>query len=238
MSSRGLPFLFDLKKYNSKTRNWIQKFMSKKHDQNKKDWTDPEATEQEAPESDEMENTKETGEEEENQTNPASELLRRLDEAEETARDMKEKYFRVMADLENYRRRAAKEKEDLRDYAIASVIEDLLPAMDNLRLGLEAARESEAAKGIADGFRMVADQLIKTLEGYGLEEKDPTGEIFDPNLHDCMSHQSDPETEEGVVLQTIRPAYRLKGRLIRPAYVIVSSGTPDSGENKGKQEDS
>lgn len=173
---------------------------------------------------------------EETEENSGNELLRRLNEAEETAKEMKEKYFRVMADLENYRRRAAKEREELRDYAISTVIEDLLPAMDNLRLGLEAAKQSEAAKSIADGFRMVADQLIKTLEGYGLQEHNPTGETFDPNLHDCMSHQPDPEIEEGVVLQTIRPGYRLKSRLIRPAYVIVSSGTPGNAEDQEQEE--
>lgn len=167
-------------------------------------------------------------------TSETGKLLKRLNEAEEDAKANKERYLRTVADLENFRRRAAKEKDDLRDLAISSVVEDLLPAMDNLRLGLQAADNHPEAKDVAFGFRMVADQLKKTLESYGLVEDEPTGKTFDPNLHDCMSHQPHEEVAEGEVIQTVRPGYRLKKRLLRAASVVVSSGPPSGEEEKSE----
>ncbi len=164
------------------------------------------------------------------ESSETGELLKRLNEAEEAARANQEKYLRTVADMENFRRRAAREREDLRDMAVASVIEDLLPAMDNLRLGLQSADNHPEAKEVAYGFRMVADQLKKTLESYGLTEEEPTGKTFDPNLHDCVAHQADEEVPEGEVIQTIRPGFRLKKRLLRAASVIVSSGPPAEGD--------
>ena len=166
----------------------------------------------------------ETGEAEEEEESPSTELLKRLNEAEESARSHQEKYLRTVADLENFRRRTAKERDDLREMAIASVIEELLPAMDNLRLGLQAADNHPEAKDVSEGFRMVAGQIQKTLESFGLEEESPTGQAFDPNFHDCMAHEPHDEVPEGQVIQTVRPGFRLRKRLLRPASVVVSSG--------------
>ncbi|MFP4353413.1 MAG: nucleotide exchange factor GrpE [Puniceicoccaceae bacterium] len=164
--------------------------------------------------------------------NPPTELLKRLNEAEESARIHREKYLRTVADLENFRRRMAKERDDLREMAVASVIEELLPAMDNLRLGLRAADNHPEARDVAEGFRMVAGQLRKALESFGLEEESPTGGTFDPNLHDCMAHEPHDEIPEGVVVQTVRPGFRLRKRLLRPASVVVSSGPPAKEEEQ------
>jgi len=175
--------------------------------------------------------TEETGASAEEE-NPSTELLKRLNEAEESARVHQEKYLRTVADLENFRRRMAKERDDLREMAVASVIEELLPAMDNLRLGLQAADNHPEAKDVAEGFRMVAGQLRKALESFGLEEESPTGGTFDPNLHDCMAHEPHDEVPEGGVVQTIRPGFRLRKRLLRPASVVVSSGPSEKEEEQ------
>lgn len=193
------------------------------------EFEDKSAETAEEPEVVEEETSTETAESQPEETEEQSEtgeLLKKLNEAEETAKANQERYLRTVADLENFRRRAAKEREELRDVAIASVVEDLLPAMDNLRLGLQAADNHPEAKDVAYGFRMVADQLKKTLESYGLQEEEPTGKTFDPNLHDCMSHQAHEEVPEGEVIQTVRLGYRLKKRLLRAASVVVSSGPP------------
>ena len=168
----------------------------------------------------------------ENEDEEEDPILKRLNEAEEAAKTNQEKYLRTVADLENFRRRAARERDELRDMAIGSVVEDLLPAMDNLRLGLQAADNHPEAKDVAYGFRMVADQLKKTLETYGLVEEEPTGKTFDPNLHDCMSHEPHEEVPEGDVIQTVRPGYRIKKRLLRAASVVVSSGAPTEGKDE------
>lgn len=151
---------------------------------------------------------------------PLEELAAKIQAAEE-------KYLRTVADFDNYRRRVIKEKEDLRQLTLQALIEDLLPAMDSLRLGLQAVERHPEAGVVAEGFRMMGQQIQGKLAEYGLEEILPEGE-FDPHFQECMSHQPSEEVAEGYVLQVIRPGYKLKGRLIRPATVIVSSGAPES----------
>lgn len=152
-----------------------------------------------------------------------------LDKARREAADMKSRYLRSVADLENYRKRMAREKQETIRSASADLIESLLPVLDNLKLGLQAAENHPEAKDVTTGFRMVEEQLRKTLNEHGLVEIRPDGEKFDPNEHECISHQSSPDVEEDKVIQTVRAGYRLNDRLIRPANVIVSSG-PETGD--------
>lgn len=147
-----------------------------------------------------------------------------LEKAQAEAAEMKARYFRSVADLENYRKRIGREKQDIIRSAAASVIEALLPVLDNMKLGLQAADNHPEAKDVTVGFKMVDDQLKKTLSEQGLEELIPDGEAFDPNLHECLAHQPSDDIKEDHVIQTVRAGYRLNERLIRAANVIVSSG--------------
>ena len=151
-----------------------------------------------------------------------------LEKAEKEAAEMKARWLRSVADLENYRKRIAREKQDIIRNAAANVIESLLPVIDNMKLGLQAAENHPEAKDVVVGFKMVDDQLKRSLKEQGLEEIAPDGEAFDPNLHECISHQTSEEIEEGKVIQTVRAGYRLNDRLIRAANVIVSSGPEQS----------
>lgn len=136
-----------------------------------------------------------------------------------------ERYLRAVADLENFRKRTVRDKDELRQFANSSLMEDLIPVLDNLGLGLTAARAQEAdGKSIADGVSLVMDQLKSTLTRHGLKEVNPAGEIFDPNLQECISHQPSDEFASERVMQVVRLGYTLNGRLLRPASVIVSSG--------------
>lgn len=150
--------------------------------------------------------------------------LSELEKAKAEAADMKTRYLRAVADMENYRKRMAREKQDIIRGAAANVVESLLPVLDNMKLGLQAAENHPEAKDVTYGFKMVDDQLKKSLSEQGLEELLPDGETFDPNLHECVSHQPSEEVKEDQVIQTIRAGYRLNDRLIRAATVIVSSG--------------
>jgi molecular chaperone GrpE len=147
-----------------------------------------------------------------------------LEKAQAEAADMKARYLRSVADMENFRKRMAREKQDIIRSAAAGVIESLLPVLDNMKLGLQAAENHPEAKDVTIGFKMVDDQLKKSLSEQGLEEIIPDGEAFDPNLHECISHQPSAEVAEDHVIQTVRAGYRLNDRLIRAANVIVSSG--------------
>ncbi len=105
-------------------------------------------------------------------------------------------------------------------------MEELLPVIDNLALGLAAAKAPNAdLAGLVGGISMVETQLKAALANHGLKEINPAGESFDPNLHEALSQQPSSEVAEGVVLQVIRTGYSLNGRLLRPAAVVVSSGS-------------
>jgi len=147
-----------------------------------------------------------------------------LEKAQSEVAEMKARYLRAVADMENYRKRMAREKQDIIRSAAGGVIESLLPVLDNMKLGLQAAENHPEAKDVTIGFKMVDDQLKKSLSEQGLEELIPDGETFDPNLHECIAHQPSDEVEEDRVIQTVRAGYRLNDRLIRAANVIVSSG--------------
>ena len=171
------------------------------------------------------------------ETAPESESLKNGDCTEQTeaaepietaqaeADDFRIRYLRSVADLENFRKRVAKEKASIIKTANASLIESLLPVIDTMKLGLEAAGKQADAGDIVQGFTMVLDQLNRVLKEYGLEEISPDGAIFDPNLHESVSYQPSDTVPQDHVIQTVRTGYRLNERLIRAANVIVSSGT-------------
>ncbi|TVP75843.1 MAG: nucleotide exchange factor GrpE [Puniceicoccaceae bacterium] len=172
------------------------------------------------PSSLEEENATETPESPENN----EPVLTELEKAQAEAAEMKGRFLRSVADMENYRKRIAREKQDIIRSAAGSVIESLLPVLDNMKLGLQAAENHPEAKEVTFGFKMVDDQLKKSLSEQGLEELIPDGEHFDPNLHECIAHQPSDTVEEDHIIQTIRAGYRLNERLIRAANVVVSSG--------------
>jgi molecular chaperone GrpE len=135
-----------------------------------------------------------------------------------------DRYLRAVADLENYRRRAIREKEELRQFGATNLLQSLLPVLDNLQLGLTAAKQNADAATIAHGVSMVVDQLRGALEQHGLREINPAGQKFDPHLHESISHLPSAEVPEEQVTQVVRVGYSLHGRLLRPASVVLSSG--------------
>lgn len=144
-----------------------------------------------------------------------------------------DRYMRAVADLENFRKRTVREKDELRQFATAGVVEDIIPILDNLSLGLAAARQQTDVKPIVDGLGLVLEQFKSTLGRHGLKEINPQGQAFDPNLHDCISHQPSADIPEEKVSQVVRLGYSLNGRLLRPASVVVSSGPAQAAEAKG-----
>ncbi len=135
--------------------------------------------------------------------------------------------LRSQADLDNYRKRSAREKEEAIRYANASLIEDLLPVLDNFSLGLEAAKQSEGGEAIVLGLGMVQRQFEDFLSNHGITPVDAVGQPFDPNLHEALGQEPSDDVPEGQILRQARRGYRLRDRLIRPANVIVSSGPAD-----------
>ena len=144
--------------------------------------------------------------------------------------ELQQKLLRKAADYENYRKRTMKEREDLRAETEAYLIEDLLPAIDTLKLGLQAAENHDGAADITQGFALVLEQFRNILSQRGLVETDPVGEAFDPKLHDGVSQIASDDVAEGNIVETIRIGYYFKERLLRPATVVVSTGPSSSEE--------
>jgi molecular chaperone GrpE len=151
--------------------------------------------------------------------------------AKNEAAQNRDRYLRAMADLENFRRRAVREKDELRAIATGRVLEDVFPVIDNLTLALAAAKQPGAdIKSLLGGLDMVLTQLKSALASHGLKEINPAGQPFDPHQHEAISHQPSPDVKEEHVMNVVRPGYSLNGRLLRPASVVVSSGA----ESKAK----
>jgi molecular chaperone GrpE len=140
----------------------------------------------------------------------------------------KDAALRARAELDNYRKRVAREKEDAIRYANNSLLESLLPILDNFDLGLEAAKNAPEASGIVQGLEMVRKQLEDFLRNHGVEVVNAVGDRFDPNLHEAVAHESSPDVADGAVVRQLRKGFKLKERLLRPASVVVSKGPPAS----------
>ena len=162
----------------------------------------------------------------------ADDLMMKLNELQSEAEENKNLYLRAVADLENYRRRAVREKEETRRLATESLVEDLLPALDNLVLGLEAAEQHPEAKPVTEGFLMVMSQITSILQQHGMKEINPLNETFQPDHHECVAHEPCEKLEEGKIISVTRKGYLLHDRLVRPASVIVSSGAKDKKTKK------
>jgi molecular chaperone GrpE len=152
-----------------------------------------------------------------------------LAEARREAAHHYDRFLRAVADLENYRRRTNREKEELRQFAATAVLRDLLPVLDHLELGFGASRQQADAKAVTEGVALVLEQLKGVLGRHGLQEVNPSGRKFDPHLHESISHLPSNEVPEEHVLQVVRTGYTLNGRLLRPASVVLSSGPPPKG---------
>ena len=157
-------------------------------------------------------------------------LEEQLIAAKQEAAASYDRFTRTAADLENFRKRTIREKDELRQFATAGLMEDVIPILDNLGLGLAAARQQAEGKSIVDGLVLVLEQLKSTLARHGLKEINPAGQKFDPHFHECISHQPSTEFAEELVMQVVRLGFSLNGRLLRPASVVVSSGA--AGEVK------
>jgi molecular chaperone GrpE len=138
--------------------------------------------------------------------------------------------MRTAADFDNYRKRAAREKEDAIRFANSSLLEELLPVIDNFELGLEAAQSAPNADAILQGLGMVRRQFRDFLAASGMEEVVTDGVEFDPNVMEAVGHEPDATVPEGRVLRQTRRGYKLRDRLLRPASVFVSKGSDDAAK--------
>ncbi len=137
----------------------------------------------------------------------------------------KDAALRAAAEAQNARRRADQEVEKARKFALERFSGELLGVVDNLERALEAASgDSEEVKAINEGVDLTLKGLLDVFKKFNIEAVDPTGEPFDPNLHQAMTMVPNPDMEPNTVMDVMQKGYTLSGRLIRPAMVVVSKG--------------
>jgi molecular chaperone GrpE len=142
-----------------------------------------------------------------------------LAEAERRASESKDLYMRALAEMENIRKRAARDVEQAQKFALERFANELIGVKDSLELGLGSSGDLEALK---QGTEATLKLLAKAFEGAGIVEIDPRGDAFDPQLHEAMAVQPSAEHVPNTVVQVIQKGYQLNGRLLRPARVIVA----------------
>ncbi len=153
------------------------------------------------------------------------ETIENLDELKQKAAladELRDKNLRLVADMDNLRKRIAQEKIESVKYANESILESLIPVLDNFELALQSIDQTDNLPAIKDGIKMVFSQLKQNLKQEGLDEISALGQSFDHNLHDAISQEVSDEHPEGTVLRENRKGYLLKGKLLRPASVVVS----------------
>lgn len=148
-------------------------------------------------------------------------------DAEAEAQQFHERWIRSQAELENYRKRAQKEMEELRRYQSQSIIRDLLPGLDNLERAVSAAESSNSVEELLEGIRMVQKQFDSALASHGATPIECVGQTFDPNLHEAVQQMPSPDFPAMTVMHEMERGYVIADRVIRPSKVIVSTGAPE-----------
>ncbi|ASG67520.1 nucleotide exchange factor GrpE [Francisella halioticida] len=144
-----------------------------------------------------------------------------IKELEETCDAMKDEALRARAEMENIRRRAEKEVSKARKFGVEKFVKDLLPITDSIDQALKHEVKLEEAVAMKEGIELTAKMLFDILKNNGLEELDPKGEKFDPNVHEAMAMIPNPGLEDNIVFEVFQKGYLLNGRVVRAAKVIV-----------------
>lgn len=150
-------------------------------------------------------------------------------ELEKAIEALKDQHLRALADLDNFRKRAEREREDIAKFAIADFARDLLPVVDNLRRALESVPEEHAhpeklLKSLLEGVEITEKELLFALKKHGVEKIDPLGQAFDHQWHQAMFEVEEGDHPPGTIVRVLQPGYQLNNRLLRSALVGVAKG--------------
>lgn len=179
------------------------------------------AEEEAAEEKAEDQEAEKAEEAEEEKEDTSEEPAENDEEAEKKAAEAEsERYMRLMAEFQNYKRRAAKEKTDTLQYANEKIVGDLLPVLDNFERAL--ATETEDIEGYVKGMQLIFDQLKTALGNAGLEEIKAMDEEFDPNVHNAVMTDNVEEKEDGTITKVLQKGYKLRDKVVRPSMVAVN----------------
>lgn len=151
-----------------------------------------------------------------------TEELTEIDQLKAQLKAEEEKYFRVLADYDNFKRRTALDKEALQKYKSQSVVTNILPVLDNFERAMQVAVETEEAQSLKEGMDMIYRSLVDTLKSEGLVAIEAADQEFDPHFHQAVMTGNDEEKASGIVLEEMQKGYMLKDRVLRPSMVKVN----------------
>jgi molecular chaperone GrpE len=178
------------------------------------------------------------GEESEDDPAPADSGTARIEALEQELAEAQDRTLRLAADLENFRKRALKDREEAHHFGHQNLVKDLLPSVDNLERAVDHARKSgeEAASGLLEGVELVLRELHSVLAKHGVIPIEALGQPFDPALHEAMAQVPDGSQPPGTVVEVFQRGYLLRARLLRPARVVVSK-LPDGAGTRSEAND-
>lgn len=142
---------------------------------------------------------------------------------------LNDRLLRLQADFDNFRKRTARERSEIRERSLEDLMRDLLPVLDHFELGLSAAEAQKVEASVREGFQLVFDQLRSVLVRFGLAPMETEGTPFDPHLHEAVTMLPSADRPKDSILEETRRGYMLGGRLLRASQVVVSAGAASDG---------
>ncbi len=200
-------------------------------EQNESAFNENEEVNEETSQTDSVENNDETTETSQDnlQEDDSQEIAEDVDPKDEEIQQLKkdvqeneEKYLRLYAEFENYKRRIQKENQTMKAYKAQDVLNDILPTIDNIERALQIDGEDEQFKSLKKGVEMVHESLLNALKNNGLEKIETEGQQFDPNVHQAVVQDDNLDFESGQITQELQSGYKLKERVLRPSMVKVN----------------
>ena len=168
---------------------------------------------------------------------PMKELEEKFQKSEEEAKQSYDRFLRVSAEFENYKKRSAREMEDFRKYANQSLVRELLPVVDNLELAIKSAKENKNIDtSLLDGVDLTLKEILKIFEKFNVKEIEAFGRTFDPRYHEAVMREETDKHPENSITNELQKGYMIHDRLLRPSMVVVAA--PRKQEDDKEKDDS
>ena len=169
---------------------------------------------------------------------PLKVMEARLESVEQELKDSHDRFLRVSAEFENYKKRASREMNDFRKFANESLVKAMLPVVDNLDRAVESSSDDDhSIRSVVEGVNMTLKEILKIFEQFGVKPFESLGKIFDPALHQAVMQKETDNHPEKTILNELEKGYMIHDRLLRPAMVVVSKTTESENQENQAQEE-
>ena len=170
------------------------------------------------------------------ETDPAPEASEELEALRAELKELQDRHLRLAADFDNFRRRSLRDREEAHHYGHQNLVKELLSSVDNLERAIDHARKGGdgSTEGLLEGVELVLRELHAVLSKHGVTPIEAHGQLFDPSLHEAMAQVPDASVPANTVVQVFQPGYQLRGRLLRPARVLVAK-PPEGAEESARE---